>query len=185
MTAFSNLRAGALALACVLASHHGVVLAMDEHAEQAASSEVSQVDFAIDDATASIAMPCAEPAPGPSGGEGFQSSICIVGDRMFVFAIAADGSGGGPMTSDFDAAYTEIETSPDTVSIEQAETDGRRIMQATRGPDPDFGLMQGVEIRDDAVVYVIAMSRPGLGEPLSDEDKAAMRMFVESLEVTP
>ncbi len=185
MTAFSNLRAGAFALACVLVSHHGVVLAMDEHAEQAADPDVSQTDFAVDGATASIAMPCAEPAAGPSGGDGFQSSVCIVGDRMFVFAIAADGSGGGPMISDFDAAYVEIETSPDTVSIEQAEVGGRRTMQATRGPDPDFGFMQAIELREDAVVYTIAMSRPGMTEPLSQEDKAAMRMFVESLEITP
>lgn len=130
-------------------------------------------------------MPCEDPQPGPPGPEGLQTSACFVGNQMFILA-SSEGvatNEAGPMPSDFDAAYAEIETSHDTSSIEEVEIDGRRTMRATRGPDPAFGLMQAVQVAPDALAYVITMSRPNGSDPLPETDKQEMRDFVESLEV--
>lgn len=190
MMAFSTFRPIAAALALGLAAQASATVAQDADVADAGTDDVSaaavsQVDFAIGDVTASASMPCAEPGPLATGRDGVQGRICIVGDSMFMF-VSAEGeeaSTGGPMVSDFDAAYAEVVSSSDTAAITEEEIDGRRTMQATRGPDPDFGAMVAVELRDDAVVYAVAIARPNRVETLSDEEKQVMRDFVDSLEI--
>jgi len=132
-------------------------------------------------------MPCAEPIADPAPSEGMKASICIMGDVMVMF-VASQGpaqANDDTFGSDFDAVYEEIETSRDTASIEEFSADGRRAMRATRGPDPDFGLMQAIQIAPDAVVYTVGLARPGMAEALPEADKQVIRDFVNSLEITP
>ena len=165
------------------------VLAVEAHTEQgaeiAAPNGVAQ--FTVGDTVLRAQMPCVEPADGPPGPEGIQTSVCILGYRMFVFAASAGvaPSDSGLMASDFGLAYEEVRSSSDTDFIEEVEVDGRRVLRATRNPASGYGVMQAVEIAPDAVVYVISMSRLNPDQPLSEADKQEMRDFVASLEIIP
>ncbi|MEP3420801.1 MAG: hypothetical protein ABJN35_03645 [Erythrobacter sp.] len=186
MLARKTVRSLGAAVALSLVVSSGTVMALDAHDDgEAIPADVSVVEFTVADSTVSVTIPCAVTMPGPPGGDDFQSTVCIDGDQMFVFAGSEGVATGnvGPMVSDFDAAYEEIETSPDTASLVSAEVDGRRTLRAARGPDPAYGVMQAVELADDAVVYVIAMSRPGAEEPLDESAKQRMSDFVNSLEI--
>mgnify|MGYP001813672404 FL=1 len=189
MTALLSLRPIAAVLAALLSVQSGAALALDAHsegseAEEVAAAPMTLVEFVVGDRTVAAQLPCSEVNNLPADGDDFQSSICIDGDQMYVFAVAqGDGANAAePMVPNFDAAYREIEEAHDTVNIDVEEIDGRRTMRAERGPDPAFGVLQAVELREDAVVYVISMSRPGRGEPLDDAAKQVMRDFVNSLE---
>lgn len=176
-----------LALAASLVLPSGAVLAADAHsdAETAEAVPVDSlvVELAVGDNTASVTMPCTQTQSGPPGGESFESRVCFDGDQLFVFAIAQGDDGVKPMFPNFDAAYEEVKTSHDTLSVEVEEVNGRRTMRAVRGPDPAYGGMQAIEMRDDAVVYAISMSRPGRQDPMSDAQKLRMDAFVNSLEI--
>ncbi len=183
MRARKTVRSFCAAFALSLAVSSGAVMAMDAHDDGETAGSV--VELTVAGALVSATLPCAVTMPGPPSGDDFQSTVCIDGDQLFVFAgsegeLKADAA---PMVSDFDAAYEDIETSRDTTSLVSEEVDGRRTLRAVRGPDPAYGVMQAVELADDAVVYVIAMSRPGADEPLDESAKQRMSDFVNSLEI--
>lgn len=142
--------------------------------------------FEVGGSSVSAAMPCDAPTSGPAA-EGSQSSMCVMGDLMFVFAASSgpDSSQSEPFASDFDAALEEIQSSDDTDFIEETQEDGRRVMLATRDPASGFGIVKVVQVADDAVVYTIAMSRPNEEQPLSEPDGQMMRDFAASLEINP
>jgi len=182
-----SLRPIATALAVVLSVQTVGASAMDADADGAAdqtAAALTLVEFAVGDETVAAMLPCTDTTSLPTSSEDFQSSICVVGDQMYVFAVSqGDGSNAlDPMVPDFDAAYAEVDEAHDTVSIDVEDIAGRRTLRAERGPDPAFGVLQAVEMREDAVVYAISMSRPGLEEPLDDASKQIMRDFVNSLE---
>lgn len=188
MQMMSSIRAISIAVVASLALPSGAALALEAHEEAGTGSEENsgtKVEFLVGGVTVSAQLPCEEPQPGPPGPEGLQTSACFVGDQMFILASSegAATNAAGPMPSDFDAAYAEIETSHDTSSIEEVEIDGRRTMRALRGPEPAYGVMQAVQVAPDALVYVITMSRPNGSEPLPEAEKKLMHDFVDSLEV--
>ncbi len=187
-----SLRSLGLALTIGLGLSAGAIfaaapaLALDAHAEEAPAEPAGAVaEFSVGDTVLRAQMPCAEPTDGPPGPDGLQTALCIMGDRMFIFAASQSVPvNPGPMTSDFDAAYEEVRSSRDTDSIEEIEVDGRRTMRATRGEGAGFGTMQAVQFAPDGLAYVIAMSRPNADQALSEMEKQEMRDFVASLEVS-
>lgn len=159
--------------------------AFAQPADAAASSAVTALS--VEGMTVTAQLPCEAPVKGPTSSQGSQSRVCIMGDGMFVLALAvgADDGSTGPMSPDFDAAFDELEGSRDTLSAEKNSVNGRRTMTGSRGPDPAFGLIHAIELRDDAVAYAVTLTRPGLKEALPAAEKARMQAFVDSLEVTP
>jgi hypothetical protein len=170
--------------------------ALDAHSEEAVAEPADAVidaaigaaaEFTVGDTLLKAQMPCAEPTDGPPGPDGLQTTICIMGERMFIFAASAGVSpdAPGPMAADCDAAFEEVQSSRDTDFIEEVEVDGHRVMRATRNPASGYGTMQAVQFAPDALVYLIAMSRPNAEQALTETEKQEMRDFVASLEINP
>lgn len=174
-----------LALAASLAVPTGAAFALEAHEEAGEADGITLIEFEAGGVTTQVEMPCENPQIVPDDGSGAQMSFCITPDRMFIFVTSLNVAveSGNPMSSDFDATYTEIEASDDTVAIDQSVVDGRRVMQAQRGPDPVFGLMQAIEFMPDGVTYAVTMVEGEADAPLSEEEKQVMRDFVASLEI--
>lgn len=144
-------------------------------------------ELKVQDVTVRALLPCVEPRVSPPRDGVLQNHTCLVGNQIYVLA----GSQGertpaqGPLRSDFETAYAEIESSEDTITIERGEMGAYRTLYATRGPDPAYGLVRAVEVAPETMVYAVAMSKPGTAQLLSHTDKQDMRDFVRSLEITP
>ncbi|MEM1197370.1 MAG: hypothetical protein AAGH57_14800 [Pseudomonadota bacterium] len=161
--------------------------AQDADAASETSAALTPLSLDVADFKVNAQFPCAQPDRAPAGDNGSEAHMCVVGDAMFVLAVAVVGDEAttGPMQPNFDTAFNEVEESSDTVSLERIEIGGRRTMIGERGPDPKFGTIRAVELNEDIVVYAVTLSRPGLKEALSDADKARMRSFTEALEIAP
>lgn len=148
--------------------------------------ELDRFSYELGDLVISAQMPCAEPSPGPIATEGVQTNVCFDGETVFVFALSqgASARSEGPLSSDFDVAFEEVSSSPDTSSVSESEIDGRRVMEATRGPDPLFGTLRAVQVAPNAVAFAVTIANPNREEPISDAQRAVMYAFSNSLEVT-
>lgn len=178
----NTLRGIALTLAASALAMPFSASALDAHGEAAVSTTLTELTAG--GVTASVAMPCAEPDAGPAGPEGMESLVCVgEGGVLFIFVTVENIEAGsdGPFSSNFDAAREEIANSPDTVSADVSETDGRRTIFATRGPEPKVAFAHVIELADDTLAYAISMSIVDTAQP--EEMKADMRKFAESLEV--
>ncbi|WP_299192769.1 hypothetical protein [uncultured Erythrobacter sp.] len=174
-----------LALAASLAVPTGAALALEALEEAGESDQVTVIEFEAGGFITRVQMPCEDPQVVSDDGSGAQTGLCLTEDRMFIFvtSLGVPADSGNPMSSDFDATYEQIENSSDTVSLDQRVVDGRRIMEAARGPDPVFGLMRAIEFAPEGVAYAVTMTDGDASNPLSEEEKQVMRDFVASLEV--
>jgi hypothetical protein len=163
---------------------------------QSAEAEHSHMQISIAGVHARVTMPCAEPRPAPAEPADIGGFMGEMGGQLLVF-VTAEGfvrsegealSEEEPFSSDFDFSRTFMKGSDGTQATGVTQVDRRRsviaAMNPARGPDPEFGLLNAIEIAPGAVVYAVALSRPGPAGPMPDQVKDTMRAFAELLEVS-
>lgn len=132
--------------------------------------------------TIAAVMPCKNPFDAPMASS---AKMCKLGDVFFVLTFAAgEGSANSkPFQSDFDAMAEHVRTSSQTVEFNSGMLGSMKMVTATQGPDPKFGLMKAVQLAPDVVGYAVAMLQRRSGDALPEKDKERARAFIASFEV--